>query len=184
MTCAFYLQETSLIAAQISIRTNDNQTQLHLGSEGSWAEAPVVVSYSCREGEQAEVWSARVDSDYADGILSEHWDLTLNGRQHDISYRWETTSGNGAFLLSEDESVPFRLTLHPQGFHLETENGAALAKAFSIESPIPLAEHWEIDVQPGTAPAVPDYRTPDTWTTDDLLTILEGLGDTLKLPFP
>lgn len=184
VSCVFYLRDTHLVLAQLTAESGRQQLRLHLEADGAIADDPISVRYSRREGEKEESYSARIATDRPGDVLSEQWELSINDSRHSFSYQWEEASGSGTVNFSEEE-VPFQLTLQPQGFHLVTTNSSVLTRIFPLENPFrEQQERWEIDVRPGAAPERPEFRTPDTWTTEDLLTLLEGLGDVLDLPFP
>lgn len=183
--CTFYLREGKLILADITGQYEGQQIRLQLESEGNPATDPVRILYSCREEGSKEPFTVQVSTQNTGGILTESWQVSAPGEVLHFSYRYDPTSGAATVSAGENEPAALVFLPRAEGFHIETNALPSLAAQFSVDLPIPDAlSHCRIDAQPGPVPEKPEFITPDAWSAEDLLTLLEGLGNVLNIPFP
>ena len=184
--CTFYLRNGQLILTDITAESEGQKIRFQLESEGDPATDPIRLLYSCEEAGKGTPVSAEILSQIRSGILTESWTIRAAGGTLAFSYRYDPASG--AATVSSGESEPAALLFHPgdEGFHLETGDFPQIAAMlFAPDFSLPdTMSRCILDVHPDSAPERPEFLTPKDWSTEDLLTLLEGLGSVLNIPFP
>lgn len=183
--CTFYLRDGQLILADITGEYEGQQIRFQLEAEGNPAADPIRILYSCKEEGRDGSFTVRFSTRSTGGILAESWQISATGQALDFSYRYDPTSGTATLTTGDKEPAALVFLSKAEGFHIETNDMSRLAALVAVDFPIPDAfSRCAIDAQPGSVPEKPEFITPDAWSTEDLLTLLEGLGSLLNIPFP
>lgn len=103
------------------------------------------------------------------------------------TYQWEETTGT-MYLKTDTISTPVKLSLcrKSNGIQISTVDLGKIISILFKDPKIPEAfdgVECTMVVQTGSNIVAPDYKNLDTWSFDDLLILMGGLGSVIGFPF-
>jgi hypothetical protein len=88
-------------------------------------------------------------------------------------------------ILRDTDKAQLRLNLEGEGdaLTIRSQNAAPLLNLF-LKKPMEAPAICTITLSPGREVTVPEYRSLDQWSMEDLFALLAGLGGLLGLKLP
>ena len=182
----FYLFEQRLIGFQLQGIAGENMVVYSLDL-GEMPMAPLHLTEKRVEGGQERDTVLSMQTEVNGPVYQEtiRWNVEKDESEDhvDVSYSWN--SNNGDMILSWNQEMPVQLNLkrNQQGLQIITEDFAYLLKLLQKREGIPQKDISGILIlSPGAPLEAPSFMNLDRWSTQDLLTLLKGLGNLLGIP--
>lgn len=175
VSASFYLFEKSLAKIEFTGTSAENEA-----------------SYSLTLGKDAQTGPLSLIVMEKKNGLTNQFSISLSARQTDadriqetlciqdapLTYVWNSTNGNTELFLPGKKQINLVLREGDSGFYIQTNDFAQL---FDLDSQKSYA--CTVHVSKGSSIAVPEYKNLDTWSFQDLLTLLSGIGSVLGISF-
>lgn len=188
ISASFYLYEKQLIGIDIRGTAGENTVRysLDLGQQCGTSDLQFT-QFRTENGVSSSavitVSTASADTLYRETVLC---DITDEGgaRRTEVSYSWN--SNNGDMTLSWNKAMPIRMnvTRSQEGLHIVTQDFAQLMEILAGQTGDTTNEvSCTMTLTPGTEIKAPKYIPMSRWSSEDLLTLLKGLGGLIGFSF-
>ena len=175
VSATFYLLEKSLVKIEFNGTSGENQAfyTLTLGTNAQSDPLSLIVMEK-RNG-VANQFSVSLSARQADGDKIQE---TICIQDTPLTYVWNSANGNTELFLPGKKQISLVLKEMDNGFYMQANDFAQL---FDLDSQKSYA--CTMHVSKGSNIAIPEYKNLDTWSFQDLLTLLSGIGSVLGIPF-
>ncbi len=175
VSATFYLLEKSLVKIEFNGTSGENQAfyTLTLGTNAQSDPLSLIVMEK-RNG-VANQFSVSLSARQADGDKIQE---TVCIQETPLTYVWNSANGNTELFLPGKKQISLVLKEMDNGFYMQANDFAQL---FDLDSQTSYA--CKMHVYKRSNIAIPEYKNLDTWSFQDLLTLLSGIGSVLGIPF-
>ena len=117
--------------------------------------------------------------------INETWlfypDLKATGEQTQLDYCWEPATGK--LTIGWEQPIALNLAQNESGFTIQTEDFDLLMDLLMDRKPETERKPvtCTMTLQKGAAITTPGYKNLDSWSLEDLITLVEGIGSLFGL---
>lgn len=181
ITACFYVHQNIVVKLEIAGAAGENRVSyvLTLG-ENALTDVLTLTEERFEKGETCHV-TLTVDTQLSGYHYMENLDMvrTANGiKQSDsITYDWDSGSGDMIFGWNNGMPIRLNLTQNEEGIRLISEDFAQLtALLLQSEKETSAEISGIVTLSKGSSVEAPIYKNMDTWSMEDLITLLTGIG--------
>ncbi len=181
---ACYLREKQLLLADIQIDAGDQRYHIQLEPGQSQTGDPLNLLWQY-EKDQENLSVQLTISDNED-LRRERWIICQNGMDEgnlELSYIWEPATGILHLNTPAGDQIPITMQQASDRLILKTDEFSKILDAIHMDRPDFLLglDRCTLVLEKGAMIDPPDYRNLDTWSLEDFLTLLEGIGSLLGI---
>ncbi len=181
---SFYLYENALVRFTLSGTAEETPFQYCFDLNLNPLHDPLTITgnHGTSQSLSVAVSTQSIENRYA-----ESWDIhTISGgkeQDHSFAFDWDPRSGALSFRsrqLSSPLSLNFQKT--ENGLRLETEDlGFLMGRLLQEEEVHTSKTSGVLTISKGSAIETPPYKNLDTWSMQDFLTLLAGIGSLIGI---
>ena len=174
--CAsFYLFEKSLVKIEFDGAAEESEVSYRLSLGKDAQTDPLSLIAIKKQNGIAEQFSISLSARQTDGDKVQE---TVCIQDAPLTYVWSRTSGKTELFFPGKNQINLVLKEADNGFFITTSD---FAQFLDLDSQKSYA--CTMNVSKGCNIAVPEYKNLDTWSFQDLLTLLSGIGSVLGISF-
>lgn len=175
VSASFYLFQKSLVKIEFNGASEGNEVScsLTLGKDAQTDALSLIVME--KQNGIADQFSVSLSARQTDADRIQE---TVCIQDTPLTYVWNSANGNTELFLPGRKQINLVLKEADDGFYVQTNDFAQL---FDLDSQKSYA--CTMHVSKGSNIVVPEYKNLDTWSFQDLLTLLSGIGSVLGIPF-
>lgn len=177
-TAAFYLLDSRLILTDVTVNLGQEEYRLRLETGRDPLINPLSLLLERRSGSAVETFRARLSTKELEGIRREYWQITVNQRNLELICSRQENSALVRLQDGQGLSADLSFGRQEGALTLETGQPGALERMITGREAALLdgVSGLSAVITPGNGVTTPQYRKPDTWSTEDFLALMEGLG--------
>lgn len=175
ISATFYLLDESLVKVELNGVSGENQINcvITLGKDPKTDALSLAVIQ--KQGEISKQFSASVSArKIADKGIQE----AVCIQDTSFTYIWDNTNGYTELFLPGKEQIDLILKEDDNGFCVQTKDFAPLF-GFNSQKSYDCTMH----ISKGSQISQPEYKNLNTWSFQDLLTLISGIGSVLGISF-
>ena len=186
----FLLAKGKLTEIQASFESSEAATHICVALGEDPEKDPLTLELQSKTKEHLSTICLNIETSFDDEHYQEKLVLTntTNGIQKKVSanYLYDlSTQELDLTLALEDQTARIRLNLAEEedSVILRTQDISPLMNLF-LKKPITSPAICTMTILPGAEVTAPEYRNLDTWSAEDIFTLLEGFGLLLGIKLP